>query len=256
MPWLLMTMVSTQLAVAPLQPAQPWAVSEDDNGCTVSRRYPGDAPIDIGFQTVLQSRPAHVFIRGTKASLPSGTGELALTLDGATPVMVRYGSFESDDGSIRLTKLFLDRATIERVSSASVIAIGRALPPLRLNGVREALKAVDSCTSDKLLAWGLDPALYFEDRTAKITGNFAAMFDRRSYPKEAMRKGASGRVVAVLKTDREGAVAECKVVESADPSLDAGTCAVARRGRLTPPLDATGAAIPSYAIFALRWVRS
>lgn len=201
----------------------------------------------------MQTRPAILLIRGPNRLLPMGVGELPLTLDGSKPVMVHYGSFETNESGIRLIKLFPDESTMMHLATAEQISIGKKLPNLRITNIAMALKAVDNCTSDKLISWGVDPNLYFQRKTASITGNFATLFDAQSYPKEARSKSVSGRVVLLLRTDSVGSITECKAVVSPDQSLNAGTCEAAKRGRVKPPLDSAGQPIASFAVISVRW---
>lgn len=251
--WLLAAMASAQASSPLLEPTGSWTLSSQDDGCTVERAFDDSRPIFLGFQTMMQSRPAFLLVRGPKKYLPQGIGELPLKLDGSEPVMVRYGSFETGDPSDRLLKLFPDEATMTRISAANRVEIGTKMPPFHITNTSAAIKAVDDCISKKITSWGVDPTLYFEGKTASITGNFASLFDAQSYPKEARGRGASGRVLLLLKTDENGAVSDCKVLETPDQSLNAGTCEVAKRGRLKPPLGSADHAIASYAVIPVTW---
>ena len=105
-----------------------------------------------------------------------------------------------------------------RIVKAAQISIGAKMPTLHVVGAAAATKAADDCTSEKLAFWGADPALYFQQKTASITGDYVALFGAQNYPKEARSRGISGRVVLLLKTDEVGAVTECKAVAAGGTS--------------------------------------
>lgn len=74
------------------------------------------------------------------------------------------------------------------------------------------------------------------------------------YPKDAMRRGEEGTVVAQLAISREGRVTGCSIVKSATPSLDKATCDVlTRRARFKPATDEQGNAIADTYKATITW---
>lgn len=251
----LATIAMTQAALQPLQPTQPWALSSQDDGCTIGRAYAGSQTAQFGLQFTMQSRPGFLLVRGPNKLLPNDIGQISLGIDQAPPVTVRYGSFDTPDSGVRLTKLFIDQTTMTQLATARTITIGSKMPPINVSGIKSAIDAAERCTTDKLKSYGVDPKLYLEEKATPVTGTFASMFDARSYPKEARAKKAFGRMVLLLNTGTDGSVTDCKVLTSADETLNAGTCEIAKRGRLRPPLGSDGQPIASYAVLPVRWVR-
>jgi hypothetical protein len=190
---------------------------------------------------------------GARRSLPEGIGEVAVHLGGQAPLALHYGAFELADHGLRLLKLFPDEAALESLTQADTVSIGDKGVPVQATGMREALAALDKCTSDLLSSWGADPSLYLRDKMAKLL-NPARWFSSENYPREARARGASGRIVLLLGTRADGSIGDCKAVATADPSLNAGTCAIAFRYiRAKPPTDAEGHPIASYAILSVLW---
>lgn len=79
--------------------------------------------------------------------------------------------------------------------------------------------------------------------------------DRRDYPRDASRAGATGSVTATLDITADGRVAGCTVVRSSgSPSLDAATCAlIRRRFRFDPARDAAGNPVAGTAGWRQDW---
>ena len=113
--------------------------------------------------------------------------------------------------------------------------------------------ALTSCVDGLKKAWGIDPA--DKDRAATpLEGNPARYFGTSDYPPEAYRSGIYGRVIALLTIDAAGAVSNCRILSSAGPALNAGTCKAAMRIKFKPPRDMDGKALPSTYILPVRWV--
>lgn len=79
--------------------------------------------------------------------------------------------------------------------------------------------------------------------------------DRRDYPADASRAGATGSVTATLQIAPDGRVTGCTIVRSSGtPSLDATTCRLARqRFRFEPARDAAGNPVPGVAGWRQDW---
>ncbi|HEX8389077.1 MAG TPA: TonB family protein [Sphingomonas sp.] len=105
-------------------------------------------------------------------------------------------------------------------------------PALRFatGALDKPLAALKTCQEAQLRFWGGDPAAM-----AKLPPGptLATWFGPSDYPAGAIRRGARGRSVALIKVDRAGKAVECRTVRSAgDAALDTAVCAGAkRRGR-------------------------
>lgn len=79
--------------------------------------------------------------------------------------------------------------------------------------------------------------------------------DRRDYPRDASRAGATGSVTATLDITPDGRVAGCTVVRSSgSPPLDRATCTlIQKRFRFEPARDTTGNAVPGTAGWRQDW---
>lgn len=74
------------------------------------------------------------------------------------------------------------------------------------------------------------------------------------FPRDARKRGETGRAVVRFLVNERGRVHECSVVESSgSAALDATTCNVARRGRFRPARDASGAPRSEYWRWGIDW---
>lgn len=244
-----------QVTTSAPAPPKPWQLSMQQDGCTVQRQVAATDPFTVALQEKVQNTRTTLLILGPKKTLPNGIGDTAIKFDDENPTEIHYGTFETNEPGTRLLKLFFDDADMARLSAARVVSIGKEGAKFSVNGAGDAVDMLRKCMARRLVALGLNPDLYFQRQTAMVTGNFAALLGADAYPKEAVATGVSGAVLVLLKTAEDGSVAECRVLESENALLDAGTCRAARRGRLKPPLDAEGRPIASYTITLIRWTR-
>lgn len=93
-------------------------------------------------------------------------------------------------------------------------------------------------------------------QAAGLKGNVGSYFSTDSYPPEAIRAQAQGRVVARLSVGTDGRVSDCTVTSSSgNDSLDSTTCRIAKsRVRFTPAKDDSGSPIASSYTLPVKWV--
>ncbi|WP_322963834.1 energy transducer TonB [Sphingomonas fuzhouensis] len=252
---LILALLALQETTAPLEAASPWQVAPSSEGCIAQRAFKGEDAVQIGFEETLHSRTPYLLIRAPNALLPSGIGQINVSVDNAPPIAIHYGAFATQDTRYRLLKLFPDKAALASLHDATTIRLEGKMPPLHVTSIGAVLQKMDECMSSKLADWGVSPSLYFEDKLAKVSKQLLLAFDNKRYPEEARRAGVSGRVLLLLKTDPTGAITDCKAVESADERLNTGSCAIAKEARLIPPTDASGRPMASYAFLPIRWNR-
>ncbi len=74
------------------------------------------------------------------------------------------------------------------------------------------------------------------------------------YPAEALRLKQEGQAVLMLHVTAKGRVDTCSVAQSSgSDSLDAASCATARKVRFDPARDAQGHAVEGDARFPMSW---
>lgn len=90
--------------------------------------------------------------------------------------------------------------------------------------------------------------------SAALADATSGLISLDDYPKDAMRRGEQGTVVAELAISPEGRVTGCKIVKSATPSLDKATCSVlTRRARFKPAMDEQGRTVADTYTATITW---
>jgi hypothetical protein len=249
----LWSLLLAQAPAMPALPSGPWLLSKKGHGCQVAWYFDNESRIAAGLESAVNTRTRTMFFVAPKGSLPTGIGELDLTLDGKEPMRLHYGSFDMADPKLRMIKTFPGKVELERLSNAATIALGKQAYAFQGSEVGKALSALDRCTVDQIASWGVDPALYLNDKMATM-GNVGQWFSADAYPKEARATRASGMVVLLITSKADGSVEACKAVASAHESLNAGSCAIVLKHiKLVPPVDDAGQPMASYAILPIRW---
>jgi hypothetical protein len=234
-----------------LQPSAPWQVSTEAAGCRAARSFGDDRRITLAFESDPGRHEPMLLVAAPKEQLPEGIGEMTVTPDGQAPLRVHFGAFQVADSSLRLVKLFPDKAALAQLAAAADVTIGDHLPALHTGGLAAVLAAMEKCDGELLASWGGDPALYHKRQMATLL-NPARWFG--AFPHDA--KGRGGRVLALLNIAPDGSVSGCKAVVKVEPALDAATCATAiARVRARPPQDENGQPIASYALLPVRWIK-
>ncbi|RSU45211.1 hypothetical protein BRX43_19805 [Sphingomonas sp. S-NIH.Pt15_0812] len=120
----------------------------------------------------------------------------------------------------------------------------------------KAFKAFTACTDDlrSRLALSGDEASQLSE-PAIGPAQPQDWISADDYPRLARVDRKEGTVVAVLKVEASGRVAECRpAVSSGDSALDTTTCTLLiRRGRFRPALGKDGGPITSYYIWQTDW---
>ncbi len=103
---------------------------------------------------------------------------------------------------------------------------------------------------------GIDPVAFAAAKTPPRMTDIPKWFSHRAYPKAALTKHISGRVVMAIRVGADGGMQPCRiVVSSGSAELDHGSCAIIdKHGPITPALDAAGKPVASWLIMPVRWL--
>lgn len=255
-----LTILLAAAAVAPsppMTPVGPWQVRAEENLCLLQRDYTaGPEKVSLLFQPLLDLDTMELFVITADRSDKQYVGSFTVaTGPSAEPYEGKYFSIYAPARKVRVTRLSIDRAALDRIKDGDVLTIkakpvNRSFTVVRPEKARIALR---DCVDDLKRSWGIDPEM--KDRTATpLEGDPARFFSYSDYPAEAVNKGIYGRVVALLNVDQGGAVTHCRIVSSAGSELNAGTCKQAVRIRFKPARDIDGKPLPSTYILPVRWV--
>lgn len=257
MPLILPLLAAIAPPPVPLKPTGPWIVRAEENLCLLERSYPvGNKRLSLIFQPLLDLTTMEVFvIGGDKKGDRQFTGDFKADVQpGARDYDGRYFSVVGRS-KYRITRLSVDRTILDELRDGEALRI--QAKPIDLSFVivkpDAARIALTKCIDGLKKAWGIDSA--DRDRVATpLDGNPARYFSTSDYPPEAYRNGIYGRVVALLNIDAAGAVSNCRILSSAGPALNAGTCRAAMRIRFKPARDMDGKPLPTTYILPVHWV--
>lgn len=252
-----MLLAAAAAIAAPLTPAGPWYVDEEESLCTLGRRYPaGETTVTLVFKPLLDLPSMEVFVVTPDKSDRQYTGTFAAQIGTDGPHFTgSYFSVRATKSTDRYTRLSIERAVLDQLRDGDQLHI-KAAPVDQTFTIRfpdKARLALQGCVDALKKSWGVDTA-FQNDTATPLTGNPGRYFNAQSYPPEALRNGVYGRVVALLNIDQAGAVTHCRIVSSAGQSLNDGTCKAAMQIRFKPPRDHDGNAMPSTYVLPVRWL--
>lgn len=255
---MLLSLLLAASAPAPaLAPFGPWRVEAEDNLCLLTRGYGRpDRPVTVALQPMFTGERMDVIVVTADTSSGQWEGDAVIAVGGGRKFTGTFYSVRLRDGQHRFTRLTVDSELWDAITDGAELTIrARSLATtIRIVQPARARTAFDACQQDLLRGWGVDPANVGDKEHAPHGGNLARYFGADSYPAAALENGVSGRVVAVLQIDAAGAVAACRIVASAGPALNEGTCATVRRVRFRPATDAAGKPVASLYILPVRWM--
>lgn len=247
-----------ELPTLALEPSGPWVVQGEDNMCLLSRSFgEGAAKITIGFQPLFRTDILELIALTADSSTARhfGHGEVRLSPE-ESEFGGDYFSAKVNDKPIRLTRLTVEGKMFDALDKADSITlhIKDAQATVHLVRFAAARRAFDRCQENLLRSWGIDPAVVLGPNAPEVTGNPARFFGPNSYPRAAVAARISGRNVAVLTVSDTGSVASCRIVVSAGPILDEGTCKQAKFVRFKPAKDAGGRPVATIYVLPVRWM--
>lgn len=250
-----MIVVALLAAAQPLPPSPDpqaaWRTEKGDLGCRTSRAPEVGSAIRVGFETELPSRRVVMVVEGIPG-LGNPDGTVAVRLADGTTLNVRAAPWTVAKEARVL--LFPDTAQLARIAAATTVSFGSDPRIVGMPDTAAALSALADCTVKVMRSWGIDLKL-FASPLAQPTGNFDRWFNSADYPRGgALLRQGSTRVVMLLRTRKNGSVADCRTLVSPDPELGVRTCTIAiAHVRVVPPHDASGSPLDSYAVLPIVW---
>lgn len=236
---------------APITPLGRWTVDYRPDMCLASRPFGAAAnPTFFGLEPsvsmddegamllILSPDSRGGGVRRGKANVILSSGEKQ-TLDYLSWVL-------KSSPSQRAFEVTVDSDFMSKLNRSTGLSInaGKESFALATGPFSHVLAAMKTCNDNLLRTWGINPAA-----RAIPVRNPGGWFTDNDYPAAARRRGATGRVVAIVTADADGHVKACRIVNSSkDADLDKATCDLAkRRGRYQPGADG------SFAVLGIRW---
>jgi TonB family protein len=249
---------------APLRATGKWALEIDPTRCRLSRSFgpAGDEVLisivpkpttDEIMVTLTPSKPVRVKYGDIAqvTTAPSGVGQQA-TVVGFVP----NGASDQPSFSLAVRRKILSQSA--EIDTIGVTVDGKHIASVVPAGLTQALTALKKCENDLLQSWGVDPQGLKRIATPAEPSDAgpSIWFPQNSYPIDARRAHAQGRVLLRFKVDATGAVSDCGfAMSSGSKMLDDGSCRVLmKRAKYRPAIDIDGAPIASTMIVAVTWV--
>lgn len=237
-------------------PAGPWYVRAEENMCLLERRYPiGEEQVTLLFRPLLDLPTMEMYVIAPgRGDQYDGQFEATVGSDG-TPFTGRYFSVITTGKKVRVTRLSVERRLLGGLKDGDQLHI-KAKPvdmTFKLAKPEKARDTLKTCNVELQRSWGIDPETSAR-AVSPLEGNPARYFGPDAYPREALQKGIYGRVIALLSIDAAGTVTGCRIVSSAGPALNDGTCKAAARIRFKPPVDQNNKPLSSNYLLPVRWV--
>jgi TonB family protein len=254
-------LIATMLAAAatsavPLPASGPWMVRAEQSVCLLERTYKvGKDEITLWFQPLLDTGTMDLYVITNDRAHQQHVGLAEAFAADQVRYKGRYISIYAPKLKRRLTRVSIDRALLDQFRPGDALRV--VAKPIDLSFVipspDKARNALQACVDNLERAWGIDAASAAR-AVGPVDGSPAKYFSSSSYPSAALRKGIFGRVIALLNIDAQGSVTHCRVLSSAGPELNEGTCKAAQVIKFKPPVDKSGAPLPSVYVLPVRWV--
>lgn len=252
--------VGTVQAQVPLAPTSKWEISSAAFPCSLARSYEsGAGPVVVQIAPGDATPAYDLFIVAGRGALPriAPGGRGVIGYDDNSPHHTFAWTQDATDDR-RVLRTQLSREFVDGLASAGkvlTVTSGKYSVALSAPGLAAALSKLKTCHGDALRAVGADPALWFENRMAKL-GNPGRFFSDENSPRAADGSRLSGKVTVLLDTDTAGKITRCLPVGKADDRLAEGACRIARANiAAKPATDAQGTPVAGYALLPVVWAR-
>ncbi|MEO8373971.1 MAG: energy transducer TonB [Sphingomonas bacterium] len=250
------------MPVGPIDSWQPYSGSRAP--CSATRNYGSVTdPLTVAFEPTLSQGEVQIHVVSVAKDTKSEQGRGAVMLDPGGTTEAKYVTIEHPKSDFsrgyHWSFVTVARAAFDGVAKARTVMIRTDMTTvLPASDVAAAFEMTAHCQARLFESWGIDSTRFGFGKPAPSprtppTGWFAYA----DYPKTAREAHIQGRVLMVLDVGEDGLVKACRVVRSAGPELDDGSCRAAMlRGRFTPARDTRGKPVASWAIIPVRWTLS
>ena len=256
-----------------LEPASPWQLDMAENKCRLARLYGADenrhvvffeqwdpsayaawAAAGPAFKKFRDNREATFAFGpvgdGSEFSFVDRTlGEFGPLIQAKTSIAQLPQAAEEQE-EVRGFPLLdsagakpVDRLTVSQSKEEVVFELGSMEAPL---------KAMNLCMEDLVKSWGFDPAV---QKTVSQRPKFenlpkVASLVQRSYPRDALRKGAQADFHLRLTIDAQGGIEDCRLLNQTladDFDMRLHPCTVFKQhAKVAPALDSEGKPVRTY----------
>lgn len=248
-------------ATAPLSPTGKWAIDYASDRCTLQRTFgSGQASFTLRIRTQPGVATVDLVQQGGAPTKVAVSGEVRVALfPTEAAVHAPLERAASPDGEL-IAKLSRDVLDAFPGAARIDIDIDRSVSvSLMMNAGESALAAVKACEDNLLASWGVDPRRFRPiiplGKPGFVDPFRSSSALASSYPSDAIRAHAEGRVLTLLRIDAGGKATGCRAINSSgNASLDQQTCALAAYARFPTWNDQNGRVAPYWTVFQMRWV--
>lgn len=254
----------------------PWKMDYTGTACHLQRGFgTTQDPVLVQFEQLAPGDYFNFTVAAGAFSRIAPTSKVALSTGPDHKVIGdRFRLGDMAAGDQKLTTLFFsgttlngftkdgkrpDKVTPERASQVTSLFISWGDKDLQIGmgPLAKAFAAMDTCTEGLVKSWGLDPEQQKAlSRRPKALTEPHTWLPAGTFPADLASEGRQALVDVRLLIDATGAVTDCQVVNGySEPRFAKVTCSrIQERAKFEPALDASGLAVPSYAVHRVNWV--
>lgn len=227
--------------------------------CVLGRDYgTGEQKLGLILRPGLFSEHMRLVIVRPATAGETFRGRGQIWFDGGEPIDTPFVQGFSETNRVTATVIDLKTSDLAPLNTAKRLRIraGDLDATILPSAVPAAMRAVDNCQKQLLVTWGMDASVVESIKTFPVLrGGLPSIFSANDYPMAAIARNEQGTVGVRFWVSKDGAVNDCRVVESSgSQSLDRKTCAIIeRRARLEPARTASGQAVATIAFQRVTW---
>ncbi|MEO0056605.1 MAG: hypothetical protein RIT17_35 [Pseudomonadota bacterium] len=249
-----------------LEPLIPWNIDFGESRCRLTRVFGAEDDRHlIMFEQAAPGKSFGLTLAGSKIANFRTAGKVDLGLERDEPVETkdRFGKGQvaelgpalifsniaigtaQPDGPLRAAGLDIDEAgSIDRV----VLRRGKLVLSFETGNLRDAMAALNTCTDDLLLQWGLDPEAH-RNHAPPVWTNESAVTERiiAVYPWAANNIGEQAIFRMRVIVEPDGSVSNCLIgASTVTRQLESPACKEMQRAVFQPARDAKGQPMRSF----------
>lgn len=242
-----------------LRPISAWNVDYADRMCILQRFYGSkENPFTLGFKPGIFSDVIRVVIVRRASDEDTIRGNAQVSFDGGLPFKTRFAEGFIKGHGVRALVMDLNSSDLAPMSNAKQLHVqaGKLDANFALFAVPVAMKALDACQKDLLVAWGMDAKVVASIATfATQPKGIASIFTTDDYPSSAIRNDEQGTSGVKFWVTKDGKARDCEVVESSGSKiLDQKTCSIiVLRSHFEPARTTSGEPVDSIGYSRIRW---